>query len=474
MVSHPAETATRRIRGWLGAHVEARALHTAGELRLLDSLLQEPSTPQTLAETLHCEPYAVRVVLDILTTLEIVSRESDGRYRLTDALQSACDQRTMQALATAARGWQSLSAFVPTTSAALVHEAREAAASQGRPEARLLACAWGYVWSAGLMEAGAHRLLSALQERPLPFAELARERHLAEEDLRQLCMVGQQTGVLSQVEPLVELSPEARRAFGQGSVKEYCRWMEQRLVMERSFFYTPLGHLSRVLQDRQPASQSSSLGNPANDLFRRTFVRVNRPLIPLLYHVAQKVAADLPLAQQPIRLLEVGAASGCWGLALAAAHPHSQVVAVDTAEVLQETQQVVDAAKARARYTWAPGSILHLAQQTQAYDLIVLNEVCHTIPPEQLVPWLTRIVQMLADDGLLLIADMVLDEDEAGPARHLLSALRLLVTGGGRLLNFTDYRRTLQQAGVDAIQFSRLATTDLILAARRTDQLQAT
>lgn len=470
MAHQPVETASQHIRNWLGAHVEARALHTAAELHLLAALHQEPSTPRILAETYDYEPYAVRVLLDILSNLEIVSRESDGRYRLT----ATCDQASIEALETAARGWQSLCTFVPTTSAPLLHAAQEIAVAQQTPETRLLACAWGYVWSAGLMEAGAQRLLSALQERPLPFAELAAQRHLPEENLHQLCLVGQHTGVLTQSGPLIELSPEARRAFGQGSVKEYCRWMEQRLLMERSFFYTPLGQLSQVLRERQPAVLSSALGNPANELFRRTFVRVNRAIIPLLYRVAQQVAADLPLARQPIRLLEVGAGSGCWGLALAATHPDSQIVAVDTPEVLQETQQVVRAAKARADYTWAPGSILQVAHETHAYDLIVLNEVCHTISPEQLVPWLTQIVQMLAPAGLLLIADMVLDEDEAGPARHLLSALRLLVTGGGRLMNVTEYRRTLQQAGVAAIQFSRLATTDLILAARRTDQLRAT
>lgn len=249
--------------------------------------------------------------------------------------------------------------------------------------------------------------------------------------------------------------------------------MEQRLTMERTFFYSPLGHLSRVLQDQRPVSLSSSLGNPANDLFRRTFVRANRPIIPLLYHVAHKVASEIPLAQHPIRILEVGAAAGCWGIALASVHPHSQIVAVDTPETLRETQQIVTAAKVQTRYTWAPGSILHLVQDTHLYDLIVLNEVCHTISPEQLVPWLTRVVNMLTPDGVLLLADMVLDEDYAGPARHLLSALRLLVTGGGRLMNITDYRRILQQAGLEAIQFSRLATTDLIMAARRTDQMRA-
>lgn len=470
MVSNPVDTAIKRVRGWLGAHIEARALHVAAELHLLSSLQKEAYTSQELAETYDYEPYSVRILLDILTGLEIVTKQPGGRYSLSDRLQPVFDQEAQMALATAAQGWDSLSSFSPTRYAPLLKLAQDASTHHDTPQARLLECAWGYVWSAGLMELGAQRLLSALQERPLPFSDLASQRQLSEKDLQQLCVVGQSIGVLVRPDNLIELSSEACRAFGQGSIKEYCRWMEQRLIMERTFFYRPLGQIGRALQERRSVSLSSSLGNPANDQFRRTFVRANRPMIPLLYHVAQKVVAKIPLAQQA-RILEVGAALGCWGIALASLHPKGKVIAVDTPETLKETQQIVAAARVQARYTWSPGNMLHIDQEAHAYDLIVLNEVCHTLSPALFVPWLARIVHMLAPDGILLIADMILDEDYTGPDRHLLSALRLLATGGGRLMNLADYRHILQQAGLGTIQFSRLATTDLIIASAGKEQV---
>lgn len=474
MVSNPVDTAIERVRGWLGVHVESTVLHVAAELHLLSSLLQEPYNYQELAEKYAYEPYSVRVLLDILTGLEIVTKKPDGRYKIPDTLQPVFDQETNAALAASAQGWHSLSSFSPTLYAPWLTRAQDALTHNDTPVARLLERAWGYVWSAGLMELGAQRLLSSLQERPLPFADFSLQRQLSEEGLRQLCAVGQHTGILSLHDNLVELSQEARRAFGQGTIKDYCRWMEQRLVMERTFFYTPLGQLSRSLQEKRPVSLSSSLGNPANDRLRRTFVRANRPMIPLLYHIAQKVTSEMTLAQHPIRVLEIGAALGCWGIALASLHPKSQVVAVDTPETLKETQQIVAAAKVHARYTWVPGNMLQIEQETHSYDLIVLNEVCHTISPSLLVSWLTHVVRMLAPDGVLLIADMVLDDDYAGPSRHLLSATKLLVTGGGQLMNINDYRQLLQRAGLDTVQFSRLATTDLIIASCRKDQVSFT
>src|SRR5581483_5891131 len=198
MATNPVDTAIKRMRGWLGAHVEATALHAAGELHLLSSLREQASTPRALAERYDYEPYAVRVLLDILARLEIVTKEAGGSYRLADALQSADEREVTMTLTAAAGGWQSLSSFTPAAYAPLLQCAREAATHHDAPAARLLECAWGYVWSAGLMEAGKRRLLSSLQDHPRSFVDLAGQCHLSEEDLRQLCVVGQYTGVLSQ------------------------------------------------------------------------------------------------------------------------------------------------------------------------------------------------------------------------------------------------------------------------------------
>lgn len=456
-----------RVRGWLGAHVEATALHAAVELRLLSSLQRGAQSHIMLAEQYGYEPYSVRVIMDILAGLKIVTKSTEGYYELSDALKTALNQKTIVEIRAAMQGWQSLAQISFTTYDELFKSA-QAIYSQESTEIRLLLeCAWKYVWSAGVMELGKQRIFSLLDEHPLSFSDLVTQSQLSEAALTQLCLVGEHTGLISSSNDQIELTQEARRAFGKGSIKEYCRWMEQRLMLERKYFYSPLGMLHHYVRTRQPISLSSSLGSPANSQFRRSFIRANRPFIPLLYHTARKVVSAIDVGKQPIRMLEIGAALGCWGIAVTSAHQKSCVVSVDTPEALVETQRIVAAAGVNKQYTWVPSNMQRIEQEDHTFDLIVLNEICHTVTPTLLASWLENIVRLLTPDGILIIADMVLDENYASPFRHLLSATKLLVTGGGRVLSINDHQQMLNSLGLAHVQLQRLATTDLIVASRK-------
>jgi len=461
------------VRSWLGAHVEAAVLHAAIELQLLPSLLNHDQSCAELAERHHFNQYGIRVLLNLLSCKGIVTKSPDGVYGLRAPYKTTLDQQTMVAIASSQQGWQKLSQFSFPVYDSLLTSAQTIPTEVGADKAHLLEWAWTYVWSIGIMEMGKRHLFSMLDEHPHPFSELATRCKLSEEELRRLCQVGEHVGLLSCHDDLVELTLEARMAFGKGSMKGYCRWMEQRLMMECNYFFSPLGMLGHCIENLQAVSLSSSLGSPANSQFRRTFVRINRPLIPLLYHTAQKVVRAVNLTKQSLRFLEIGAGLGSWGIALASAHPKSHLVAVDTSETLIETQQVVAATRVDGQYTWIASDMLHIELPHHQFDVIVLNEICHTVSPEALSSWLEQIVQLLSPDGLLLIADMVLDENYTSPPRHLLSAVKLLVTGGGQVLSINDYRRLLCCHGLNYVQLHRLTTTDLIVASTKLHELGA-
>lgn len=467
MANKSVHTSTNSVRAWLGAHVESAVFHAAVELRLLPSLLEGAQSSAELAERYGYDEYSSRVIMDVLASLGLVRKQTSGQYELMDAFKTAFDQETMVELSASKEGWQRLASFSSSAYNLLLKSAQEASLYKESNRAQLLEHAWKYVWSAGIVELGKHNVFSVLDDHACSLSELATSSQLSEEMLSQLCIAGQHTGMISLHDALYELTQEARLAFGKGSMRDYCRWMEQRFIMDHDYFFAPLGEMSHCVLTRQPASLTSSLGDQSNKRFRQTFVRINRPLIPLLYHVAQKVASALAADQQPLRILEVGAGLGCWGIALAGAHRQSHIVAVDTAEVLIETQRVAAAAKVEGQYTWLPGDMRHIKDLEQGdYDLIILNEICHTVSSLPLATWLNQIVARLAPKGTLLIADMVLDETYQSPFRHLLSAAKLFVTGGGRVLSINQYQQLLQGEGLEHIQLYRLATTDLIVAKR--------
>ena len=96
--------------------------------------------------------------------------------------------------------------------------------------------------------------------------------------------------------------------------------------------------------------------------------------------------------------------------------------------------------------------------------MVVFSEVAHTFDDRLLAKRLAAGGGLLGPGGRILLADMVLEGSRTGPRRHLLSAVKLLVTGGGRLHTLAEHRRLLEAAGLTACRLYRLATTDLIVA----------
>jgi len=129
-----------------------------------------------------------------------------------------------------------------------------------------------------------------------------------------------------------------------------------------------------------------------------------------------------------------------------------------------DKQDCIDAANLPTRCIWHLGNILTLDYQPAQYEVIVLNEVCHTLPAAQLPDWLIQLGHRIKPEGFLLIADMLLNNNYTGPLRHLLAGVKLFVSGGGLLMNMAEYEEHLQQAILLWCRLYRLPTTDLVIA----------
>lgn len=454
-----------RIQRLFNAHVESSLLQAAIKLKLLEPLLKQPLTPEALAEIHGYDLQGVTVILRGLDSLGLVSRNSQNEYQLSDKYRGAFDPEhdafSGPAAAEASQFWDAAAEIKEAQFESLICLALDRQDQKKTATNGVIELLWGYAWTASLMALAELGILEAA-ERPYHRSDLMARSSIPASTLNTLLTVGQRCGVLHIIADEIALTEAANVAFGKGTVKNHIHWIGQRLLLDRRHFWHSLGQLMSCVSSGEPASKHSSPGE--NDAFRRTFITVNQPLRPLLQQVSDKVALALKAQKRPFHILEIGAGIGNWGMALANAHADSRVTAVDTEGALAETQRIVAHAYLSERYTWQPGNIMTYPYEAVQYDLVVLNEVMHTIPPTHLPNWLTQVTKAVKPGGLLLIADMMLDNNYAGPPRHLLAGVKLFVSGGGQLLSMDDHSLRLQQVGLSPIHMSRLPTTDLIIA----------
>jgi ubiquinone/menaquinone biosynthesis C-methylase UbiE len=176
------------------------------------------------------------------------------------------------------------------------------------------------------------------------------------------------------------------------------------------------------------------------------------------------IAQVRPLAGASV--LDIGTGSGVWGAAFARSEPTVQVTYFDQEVVLAQARRNVEQLKVGAQARYWPGNLFTQDFGSAAYDFIVLPQVLNVLRPESLPDMFRRVARALRPDGILLIAEYVLDERRDGPLDHLYFGLRRFLTNEGDLLSHSEYQQLLSEVGLTTSVCLPLPTQELILAAR--------
>jgi serine/threonine protein kinase/2-polyprenyl-3-methyl-5-hydroxy-6-metoxy-1,4-benzoquinol methylase len=164
-------------------------------------------------------------------------------------------------------------------------------------------------------------------------------------------------------------------------------------------------------------------------------------------------------------ILDIGAGSGVWSLAIAATDPGSKVTAVDRPAVLEKTRAYFGAAGKAAQLTTIAGDWKSVALPPISFDVAILANVCHLESSEDAAIMVQRFQKVLNPDGVLLIIDTFPDQKKGKALHAQLSRLRLgLRTHKGDLHNLSSYRRWIQQAGLVVREVASLDASDNISA----------
>lgn len=177
-------------------------------------------------------------------------------------------------------------------------------------------------------------------------------------------------------------------------------------------------------------------------------------IIPMSYPGAQALADHLKVAEakHPIRVLDIAAGSGIWGIALAQKSPQVQVTAVDWAGMIPTTKRITQKFGAADRFQFVEGDIGD-ANFGTGYDVAILGHILHSEGAERSRHLLTKTFAALKPGGTIAIADWLVNDERTEPLSSLMFAVQMLVnTEKGDTFSFNEIKSWLEEAGLTNVR----------------------
>jgi ubiquinone/menaquinone biosynthesis C-methylase UbiE len=322
----------------------------------------------------------------------------------------------------------------------VVLRAKNMANNKSLSPERIMQFAWGYAPTLVIEAAVRHGIFDLLDKEALTPTQVARKTGAS---LR---------GVSAVLNVLVSLNLLKSKGKRYGLTPESAAF----LVSTKSSFYgTFFRHvsdqmlptwlqLSEVVRNGRPALKVNAQKQGAE--FFAEFVE---SLFPVSFPAASALGRhlNLPKASAPISVLDIGAGSGVWGIALAKQSPHVRIHAVDWPRVLKVTRRVAQKHGLIKRLSTAAGDFFE-ADFGKGHQIATIGHILHSEGRQRSRRLLKKTFRALAPGGTVVIQEFIPKDDRTGPPIALIFAVNMLVnTEAGDTFTFAEMSQWLRQAG---------------------------
>ena len=176
-----------------------------------------------------------------------------------------------------------------------------------------------------------------------------------------------------------------------------------------------------------------------------TFARAMAAMMDLPSQLLAKLVD--PQADRKLRILDIAAGHGLYGIAFAKNNPQVEVTALDWKGVLEVAQENAEKAGVADRYKTIPGSAFDV-EYGSGYDLVLLTNFLHHFDPPTCETLLRRVRAALADGGRAVTLEFVPNEDRVTPPDAAgFSMMMLISTPSGDAYTFPELERMAANAG---------------------------
>jgi precorrin-6B methylase 2 len=304
------------------------------------------------------------------------------------------------------------------------------------------------------------RLFDCLEAGPKTAAQLAKDTKSSLRGITTLLDALTGLEFLKKKNDRYSLTPESSK-FLVSSEPDYHGGMLQHVTSQVLPSWL---HLSESVRTGQPVTAVNEQAHGAE-----FFAELVEGIFPMSYRAAQALGQHLQIAKlgAEASVLDIGAGSGVWGIALAQQSPNVRITAVDWPEVLEVTKKIVERYGLGGRLQTSPGDLLQ-ADFGTGHSVAMIGHILHSEGPERSRQLLKRVFDALAPGGKVVIAEFMPNNDRSGPANALMFAINMLVhTKEGGTFTFKEISGWLRVAGFEKIRLLEApAPSPLVIATK--------
>jgi 2-polyprenyl-3-methyl-5-hydroxy-6-metoxy-1,4-benzoquinol methylase len=198
------------------------------------------------------------------------------------------------------------------------------------------------------------------------------------------------------------------------------------------------------------------------------WVKFARAMVPMAVPAAQTIATLLNVeAAGPLKVLDIAAGHGIYGITIAQRNQAAEIVAVDWEPVLAVATEHARAAGVERRHRTIAGDAFKVDYGT-GYDLALVTNFLHHFDAAACTKFLTKVAAALNPAGRIAVLEFVPNADRVSPPFAAEFALSMLAgTPRGDAYTFEEIRQMLAGAGFkDAVLHPTQGPNMVIVASK--------
>ena len=197
------------------------------------------------------------------------------------------------------------------------------------------------------------------------------------------------------------------------------------------------------------------------------WVRFARAMAPMMMPPAFGIAEALGVTSAgPLRVLDIAAGHGAFGIVLAQRNPRVEVVAVDWPAVLEVARENAVKAGVGSRYELLPGDAFKVDYGT-GFDVALVTNFLHHFDRATNVSFMRKVAGALKPGGRAAVLEFVPNDDRISPPMAAAFSITMLAgTPAGDAYTFADLQSIALEAGFTSVAAQPVPPQTIVIATR--------